>query len=244
MNLHDFCQRLAQVSGLSNAQKAVAILWFFDVKDPNCQKSAPELGREIREHNIGNPNPTQLTTQIRKTGCVYSAKNRFHLRQDKKAEIRSWFEEVLSGVVAEVPHDAQFLSEDVWRSTRGYIEKVCVQLNGAIHQGLYDCAAVMVRRVIETLIIEAYEKQERQEDIKDDDGNYYMLGKLVEAARSTAGLSLGRETKQGLVKIKKLGDRSAHNRKYNAKHSDLYKVQDALRLAFEELANTAGLCDT
>ena len=68
-----------------------------------------------------------------------------------------------------------------------------------------------------------------------------MLGKLVDAANGNSGLSLGREARKGLEEIKKLGDRSVHNRRYNAKPSDLNKVQDSLRLALEELANPAGL---
>lgn len=241
MNLQEFCGRLASVENLSNLQKAVAVLWWFDNEHTGTQKTAGELARTLKAHGIGNPNSTSLNKKLRNSGLAYTSKGQFRLRQDKKAEVRSWFEDILSGYVSEVPIDSQFLSEEVWRPTRGYIEKVCVQLNGAMHEGFFDCAAVMIRRVIETLIIEAYENQNRESEIKGSDGNYHMLGKLVDATNAASGLSLGREARKSLEDIKKLGDRSAHNRRYNAKLSDLKKVQEGLRIAFEELANIADL---
>ncbi len=241
MTIEDFCKRISVIRSLSNAQKAVSLLWFFDQLEVGIKMTSNELARIIKENHIGNPNPTTLSKQIKATGCVYSSKNTFHLRQDKKAEVRSLIEVVLEGVPTEVPLESQFLNEQVWKSTRGYIEKVCVQLNGSYHEGYYDCAAVMVRRIIETLIIEAFETLNRSAEIKDNDDNYFMLGKLVITANANGGLTLGREAKKGLEDIKKLGDRSAHNRRYNAKKSDIDKIQDALRLSFEELANLANL---
>ena len=44
------------------------------------------------------------------------------------------------------------------RGTRGYIERVANQVNGAYENGWYDACAVMIRRLLETLIIEAFEK--------------------------------------------------------------------------------------
>src|ERR1700730_10367293 len=43
------------------------------------------------------------------------------------------------------------------RGTRGYIERVSNQINGAYENGWYDACAVMLRRLIETLIIESFE---------------------------------------------------------------------------------------
>jgi hypothetical protein len=241
MTLNEFCLRISYIENLSNAQRAVAILWFLDQKENGVRKSSSELTKIIKENSIGNPNSTTLAKQIKGTNCVFSSQKTFHLRQDKKAEVRSWIETVLNGITTEVPNESQFLNEQVWKPTRGYIEKVCIQLNGAYHQGFYDCTAVMVRRIVETLIIEAYESQNREAEIKGHDDNYLMLGGLVGLANATGGLSLGREAKKGLEEIKKLGDRSAHNRRYNAKKSDLDKIQDSLRITFEELANIAGL---
>ena len=51
----------------------------------------------------------------------------------------------------------------------------------------------MVRRLLETLIIEAYEHLGRPEDIRDSNGYYLMLGDLVGVALGQKGLNLGRK---------------------------------------------------
>ena len=240
MTLGEFCKSIGRL-GFSNAQKAVAILWFFDQQESGIEKTSAELSKEIIEHHIGNPNPASLRKLISKTGCVYTRAGSFRIREDKKNEIRGWVSDALVGIPEVVPIDEQFLPEEVFKSTRKYIDKVCIQLNGSYFHGYFDCTAVMIRRLIETLIIEAYEKEKRQTEIQDGSGNYFMLGELISRSTATGGLTLGRDAKKALKVIKKLGDRSAHNRKYNAKKLDLDGIKDGLRLCVEELMNTADL---
>ena len=45
----------------------------------------------------------------------------------------------------------------VVRNTRGYIERIANQVNGTYENGWYDACTVMIRRLLETLIIEAFE---------------------------------------------------------------------------------------
>ena len=125
--------------------------------------------------------------------------------------------------------------------TRGYIEKVCVQLNGSYHYGFYDAASVMLRRLAETLIIECYEHLKRESEIKNAQGYYYMLGDLVDTILGQNGLNVGRETRAALINIKKLGDRSAHNRRFNAVKPDLEGLKDGTRVASDDLINIAAL---
>jgi hypothetical protein len=98
-----------------------------------------------------------------------------------------------------------------------------------------------VRRLVETLIIEAFEAQKREAELKDSIGNYFMLSGLISAANGTPGIGLGRDARKTLIDIKDLGDRSAHNRRYNAVKADLEKVQSGIRVAFDELINIAAL---
>lgn len=70
-----------------------------------------------------------------------------------------------------------------------------MQLNGCYQFGFYDACSVMVRRVLETLIIEAYEHLHRESEIRDAEGNYFMLGELVNRSTTAGGLSIGREVR-------------------------------------------------
>jgi len=98
-----------------------------------------------------------------------------------------------------------------------------------------------MRRLVETLIIEAYETLKREAEIKDQNGNYLMLKELASRATGPNSIGLGRDAKDALGKIKEMGDRSAHNRRYNAVQSDLDKVQSGVRVVVDELINIANI---
>ena len=61
------------------------------------------------------------------------------------------------------------LPVELFAGTRGYIERVVDQINKAYDAELWDCSAVMCRRLLETLIIEMYERSGRAADIKGSD---------------------------------------------------------------------------
>ncbi|MGH9759260.1 MAG: hypothetical protein ACREDR_42725, partial [Blastocatellia bacterium] len=56
------------------------------------------------------------------------------------------------------PANEFILPHAIVRGTRGYIERVVFQVNGCYEKGWFDGCAVMMRRLIETLIIECFEK--------------------------------------------------------------------------------------
>ena len=107
--------------------------------------------------------------------------------------------------------------------------------------GLYDCCAVMCRRLPETLIIEAYEAKGWADDLKGPDGNYMMFSGLLNRVENESRFTLGRNAINGLRAFKKLGDQSAHDRKFNARKPDIDRVRDGLRDASEPLLHEAGL---
>ena len=60
------------------------------------------------------------------------------------------------------------------RATRGYIERIANQANGAYDNGWYDACAVMIRRLLETLIIEAFEHEQIADKIKNSAGGLFL----------------------------------------------------------------------
>ncbi|XAH21486.1 DUF4145 domain-containing protein [Xylophilus sp. GW821-FHT01B05] len=121
------------------------------------------------------------------------------------------------------------------RGTRGYIERVAHQANGTYANGWYDACAVMIRRLLETLIIECYESHKIEARIKDAVGNYLFLKDLVDRVLAEQTWTLGRTVRSVLPKLKELGDKAAHNRRYNAHREDLDKVLKDLRDTVQEL---------
>lgn len=127
------------------------------------------------------------------------------------------------------------------RNTRGYIERVAHQANGAYANAWYDACAVMIRRLVETLIIECYEAHNLPEKIKDATGNYIFLKDLVDRALLEKSWTIGRTVRSALPRIKELGDKSAHNRRYNAHREDIDKLAKDLRDTIQELLVLAKL---
>lgn len=242
LSLVDYCE---VVKGLdrSNADKALAILWYQDRNEPDVTMSSGTLTKVLTDHHVGTPNSTQLADAIRKTKLANESKVGFSLKPGSRKIIHDWLPTGIDGMQPAMDHSAGYLPDAVWIGTRGYIESVCKQLNGCFRSGYYDAASVMLRRLIETLIIEAYEYLKRESEIKDGD-NYFMLKHLVERANGKpphSGLNLGRDAKRNLEDVKALGDKSAHTRRFLATAPDLVNIQGGVRTAVQELIQIANL---
>lgn len=127
------------------------------------------------------------------------------------------------------------------KGTRGYIEKVTNQINGCYENGWYDSCAVMIRRLLETLIIETFEKFNISDKIKGPSDDFLFLGDLISKTLSEPAFNLGRNTKKALPKLKDIGDKSAHSRRYNAHLLDIQELITEIRVVVQELVYLAEL---
>lgn len=129
----------------------------------------------------------------------------------------------------------------LFKSTRGYLIKIANQANGCYSQGWYDAAAVMIRRLLETLIIEAFENHGRAAEIQNSNGDFLYLRDLITKTIECTAWNLSRNTRQALPRLKDVGDKSAHSRRFNAVRNDLDSIKADLRGVAEELLSLAGL---
>ena len=143
------------------------------------------------------------------------------------------------------PRKSWIVDSNSVKGTKVYIEKVVDQINGTYEDGWYDACAVMLRRLIETLIIEAYEGKKIDHKIKGKNGDFFRLNRLINEACKESDLNLNRVTKQILPKIKKLGNLSAHTRTFNANRSILERLsQDHffdIQALVQDFISKAGL---
>ncbi|MGV3582034.1 MAG: DUF4145 domain-containing protein [Methylophilus sp.] len=133
------------------------------------------------------------------------------------------------------------LHREFFLGTRGYILQIVDQINLCYQHTCYDACAVMIRRLIEGLIIETYDKHKVENEICNSDGNYYFLDELISRFTSSPHWKIGRNTKSGLIKLKNIGDQSAHSRRYNAKRPYIDDVTHDLRVVTEEILYISGL---
>lgn len=121
------------------------------------------------------------------------------------------------------------------KGTRSYIERIVHQINGAYENGWYDACGVMIRRLVETLIIETFEAHTISPKIKNSQGDFFYLSDLIPLTINEASWNLGRNAKAALPKLKDIGDKSAHSRYFIAHREDIDRVASDLRVVVQAL---------
>jgi len=138
-------------------------------------------------------------------------------------------------------YSQQVLPKSLFTNSRGYLEKVVNQINGCYEKGWFDACAVMIRRLVETLIIECFEKHKIATKIQGSDGEFLYLSDLIAKLLAETSWNLGRNTKRSLPKLKNIGDKSAHSRRFTARRWDIDKIVEDIRVVSEELVYLAGM---
>jgi hypothetical protein len=167
-----------------------------------------------------------------------SSRNTFNAAKAIQADIRSQLRPPQEGFLSETQ---QVLPFSIVRGTRGYIERVVNQINGCYENGWYDACAVMVRRVLETLIVESFEKHGIAAKINNVQGDFLYLRDLIDVCLREPSWNLTRNCKQAMPRLKDIGDKSAHSRRYIVHRGDIDPLLSDIRLVMQELVYLAGL---
>lgn len=156
----------------------------------------------------------------------------FHLERMHKAEL-----EKLIGVPPSVPATSNYFPLSIFDNTRTHLVKIAIQACKSYDNEIFDGCAVLTRKLLEILIIETFERYGIEDRIKDKNGYFYYLSDLIDRLLSESKWTIGRNAKQAIPSLKKMGDQSAHNRRYFAQRSDIEKIKDDLRVVLDELVH-------
>jgi hypothetical protein len=135
----------------------------------------------------------------------------------------------------DVPHGAKFLPSEI--VPQSIYRKILDEINRCYAVSCYNGCAALMRRLIESLIIEAFETYGLEGNIKSPGGEYLELKALIGKAIAEPRLKLSRNTKNSLPNLKLLGDLSVHGRKHFTLAGDLEKWHSDARIALQELAS-------
>jgi len=130
-----------------------------------------------------------------------------------------------------------FLPNDLIDNRHTVLQKVLWEANRCYDAACYNSCAAMIRRLVENLIIEAFEHHGIGHKIKKD-GEYQEFGSLIGKAISEPSLRLTRNTKRILPDLKFFGDLGAHNRMALVYKDDLDRLHNNIRVGVEELARS------
>jgi hypothetical protein len=168
-------------------------------------------------------------------------KERAQALRDLQFEIKTKWKEI-SGDQSHLESGAVFPLATLTETGRGYLISVGRQVNGTYASNWFDACAVMMRRLLESSIIEAFEGRGIDGKIKHPKtGDFLQLTGLIDAALKEASWNLPRGVRAHLGDLRDLGHRSAHNRYYLAKKTDIDRLSGHFREAVEAFLHLAKL---
>ncbi len=219
--------------------RALALIWFVGVDDQTKGLTAREIAIILRGAGHPEQNVSRLDSALLGDKRTAVAKGGgWALRPAARRELDDIYRAHLGPTA--LPESDSVIPMSLVVDTRGYIEKVANQINKSFDAQLYDCCAVMCRRLLETLIIEVYEKENRSNEIRD--GRHFIsLADLITTLEKDSSIFVSKPAMNALRAFKALGDLSAHNRHYNARIGDLEPQRAGIRLVVEELLYRSGL---
>lgn len=134
-----------------------------------------------------------------------------------------------------VPHD-------LFDDKPMYVVKLCQQINASYENNLFDCTAVIMRRLLEILLILSYKNYNIETEILDTNGAYHIsLDKIVKNAEQNKTLDFSSNTRKDMMKFKELGNFSAHKIWFNCAKTDIEPHILKYRAIIEELLYKSGI---
>lgn len=246
MDPASFAQRLHDFpAAKTTLDRALALLWLAGREDPSRGCTAKEIAGALEAGGYPGQNASRLHKQlVADPRTAKAGQLGFRLRPAARVALEVTFAQILGPRRAK-SSDSLIPRELVENTRRDYLKRVVHQANAAYDAELFDCSSVMLRRLVETLIIEVFESANMSSAIKSQNGHFFMLNDLLSAiTQEKARFHLGRNSQRGLAELKDLGDKSAHNRRFNATRADIDRLRADVRTAVEELLHLAGLADS
>lgn len=140
------------------------------------------------------------------------------------------------GVVKRKEPSSALFPLDLFENARSYLQNTATEAALCYDNKLGNACLVMVRKLLESLIIEVFEHHSVQDRITTASGNYYSCEALIDELLKEKYLwKVSRNARAALPRIKAKGDQAAHSRYFNARLSDIDGLKDDIRLVLEEL---------
>ena len=141
-------------------------------------------------------------------------------------------------IPVEIPSSDALLDLSLVDVAPYYIKGTAKQMTQCYECCLYDATLVLMRKLVETLIIECFERYGIDETIKGDNGSFLYLSDLIPKYLASSRWNASRNLEKSIKEVKKYGDLSAHNRRFQARKSDIESFKFELRQTVQEIVLT------
>lgn len=230
-------QRLA-ASSLNETGRAAVILWFEQRSGNQVGLTPASIADELERGGSAGINRSRLKQRLDDDPrFIKATQGCFKLSPRRADDVGSLAEPILGP--SRPTLNRELIDSGLFSNAHGYVKNVVSQISVSYENDCQDCAAVMIRRLFETLIVDAFEARGQLSEITDGNGNIFQLSGLISAVGRTQSFSVSRQTKDASKHLKDIGDWSAHNRQHKARKSDIDAVAKHLRLASGDLLHLA-----
>lgn len=141
-----------------------------------------------------------------------------------------------------IESNSELLDENKFSGKKTYLDNLIAQANNCFKNNCYDACAVILRRIFEITLILAYRNNNIETEIQENNGQTFMLEKIVNNAVNNQTLKLSkRNLQKEYTVIRNIGNYAAHKIEYNTSFKDIDDIKIIFRARLEELYHKAGL---
>jgi len=238
-----FCELLISVEKLIvKAKKGKKSLKGENPYAERFHKDQIAIKRQFNEAKTklevtATPNLRQTITDIdNELGYFFQPKTSPKDRRDLRRHIEELLKtEIEPALQAIRTLEAEFIPEEILAGSKGNIQKIAQQACVCFSAEAYDACAVMLRKLLEVLVVEAFEAKGIADRIMEVDGNYSRFSKMISILVSTKETPMGRTSKQHLPQLAEIFNNCAHNSGFFMSRSHLQLLQSQVILAVQEL---------
>lgn len=233
--LENFVEKITDFDKMSYAEQIQYFAYFLQYiceNDSFTAKDIKQCFNELAMKPYSNI-PALLSSKSKGRDCEYifsKSEQGFTISRNLK---KSLDEKIGTPTVANPTNDLVDLS--LVEHAPYYIQKSVIQMAKCYDVGLYDAVLVLMRKIFETLIIETFERFGCDDQIKDKNGTFLFLSDLIPEYLNSNRWNPSRNINSSLIKIKKYGDLSAHNRRFLAKKTDIDSIKTDMRQSLQEI---------
>lgn len=216
----------------------VSYISYYLVKSNNNEFTINDIDKILKENGFFISNLSRIKNQVKKSKMFKNTKNDYYSLTNAGIKGLKFLEEILD-MDDIVDSEFELLELKIFCGHTTYLNKLVLQANKCYEEKCYDACATMLRRILEILLIKSYERLGIEQAIKDSNGNYYLLEKICNDAKTNPTLNLSR-IKTKLDVMRNIGNYAAHRITYNTTKKDIDDIKVDLRVLLEELLYKAN----
>ena len=232
--LEIFVEKIKDFESLSASEKIPYFVYFLSMNEDK-----DVLPAQVKDcfTALSVPAYSNIPSYMRKKSSGKDAifirtKHGYHLSRNAKFNIASNISDIIL-----MPPTNDLLPVSIAKGTRAYIEEVTNQMCCCYDRGLFDACFVMMRKLLETLIIECFERHGASDEIKVNN-QFLFLSDLIPKYLSSPYWNTSLNLQNNIGKIKKFGDLSAHNRRFLAKKEHIDSIKAEASQVIQEIILT------